>query len=91
MQAEWISLVVGELLGDDVEPAIVQQVDNLSAISRIKKDGSSNAQKAIDIRFHCVKDALKKNKMVLQYVPTSDNPADLLTKSLAKTELSPQA
>ncbi|KAE9166832.1 hypothetical protein PF004_g29031 [Phytophthora fragariae] len=88
MQAEWISLVVGELLGDDVEPVIVQQVNNISAISRIKKDGSSNAQKAIDIRFHYVKDALKKNKMVLQYVPTSDNPADLLTKSLAKTELS---
>ncbi|KAE9325550.1 hypothetical protein PR003_g16457 [Phytophthora rubi] len=69
-QAEWIRLVIAELEGSNPTEAINQQVGSLPAISRIKKDGSSNAQKAVVVRFDHVKDAHKSNKVELQYVPT---------------------
>jgi hypothetical protein len=66
---------------------ITMHIDNQSAISRIKHEGNSGAQKAVDIRFHAIKDAYKSQGLQLQYVSTKENVADLLTKSLGPTEL----
>lgn len=84
-QAEWIQLVVGEIGSSKIK--LTLQVDNQPAIHRIKRDGSSGAQKAVDIRFHALKDAWKTGVMTLEYVPTQENPADLMTKALSRPEL----
>ncbi|KAE9345035.1 hypothetical protein PF008_g8938 [Phytophthora fragariae] len=63
------------------------QIDNQSTIKRVKKDGTSGAQKAVDIRFHCLKEAWKTGFVALEYVPTHENPADLLTKALSRHEV----
>ncbi|KAJ0389413.1 hypothetical protein ATCC90586_010601 [Pythium insidiosum] len=85
-QAEWIHLVLDEVLGN-TRPELTLLVDNQSTIYRIKREGNSNAQKAIDVRFHALKDAWQSGRMALEYVPTGENPADLLTKALGRHDL----
>ncbi|KAJ0394323.1 hypothetical protein P43SY_008763 [Pythium insidiosum] len=80
-QAEWIHVVLDEVLGT-TRPELTLLVDNQSTSYRIKREGSSNAQKAIDVLFHTLKDAWQSRRMALEYVPTGENPADLLTKAL---------
>ena len=87
-QAEWIQLVVQEVLGSSRLPVeLTLQIDNQPAILRIKKEGSSGAQKAVDIRFHALKDAWRTGAMALEYVPTQENSADIMTKALSRPEL----
>ena len=38
--------------------------------------------KHIDVRHHFVREALEEGKIDIQYMPTEDMPADLLTKGL---------
>lgn len=85
-QAEWIQLALDEILAG-AEPKLTLLVDNQSTIHRIKREGSSNAQNAIDVRFHALKDAWRDDRMALEYVPTSENLADLLTKAFGRHEL----
>ena len=88
LTAEWIKMTVDEIMMKASKPVpFALLIDNLSTFNRIRKDSSSNAQKAVDIRFHALKDAFKADRMTLEYVPTRDNPADLLTKSLGPNEL----
>ena len=88
LQAEWIKLLLDELLQGHADPIdLDMKMDNDPAIRWIKKDGTSTA-KTIDIRFHYIKDCWKRKVMsLLDFVPTTENAADLLTKSLARTEL----
>jgi hypothetical protein len=86
-QADWIQLVTAEVLTDANPLQLTLQIDNQPTIHRIKRDGSSGAQKAVDIRFHALKDAWREGLMRLEYVPTHDNPADLMTKALSRPEL----
>ncbi|KAE9278160.1 hypothetical protein PR003_g28601 [Phytophthora rubi] len=85
-QAEWIKLVVEEILRQS-KIDLTLLVDSQPAIKRIQKEGSSGAQKAVDIRFHAIKDAWRQGGMTMEYLPTHRNPADLLTKALSRPEL----
>lgn len=88
LQGEWIKLLVDEILHNVRPPlTLTLQVDNVPTIHRIKREGSSGAQKAVDIRFHAIKDAWTNGNMAIEYIPTDINPADLLTKSLPHTQL----
>lgn len=87
-QAEWIQLVTDEIFAAHAAPIpLTLTIDSIPAIHRIKREGSSNAQKAVDIRFHALKDLWLKGAMTLEYVSTGDNVADLLTKALPHTQL----
>jgi hypothetical protein len=88
LQAEWMKLVKDEIIRPvRLELSLTLHIDNQPTIKRIQRDGSSSAQKAVDIRFHALKDAWKQGITALEYIPTTINPADLFTKSLGATEL----
>jgi hypothetical protein len=36
----------------------------------------------IRIEFHFIRDAIKRHDVFLEYVPSADNPADMMTKPL---------
>ena len=36
--------------------------------------------KHIDVRYHFVREVFEKGKILLQKIPTADNPADMMTK-----------
>lgn len=60
--------------------------DNQSAISVARTD-TIKRLKHVDIRYHFIKELIKNKKLCLKYIKTSDQPADMLTKSLSKVLL----
>lgn len=57
--------------------------DNQSAILNANTE-SVKRLKHVDIRYHFLKDLVKNNKICVKYISTSEQPADMLTKSLSK-------
>ena len=68
--------------GYDLDPALPFQ-DNMST-TRLIENGRSNADRTrhISIRFYFVSDRVKGGEIKVQYMPTDDMIADILTKPL---------
>jgi hypothetical protein len=68
--------------GHSVEKAVMYQ-DNQSTMALIKK-GRSTAESTrhIAIRFYFIKDKVDSNELRIEYMPTEDMIADILTKPL---------
>lgn len=60
-------------------------IDNQSTIEMIKSYENSKRSKHIDIKVRFINDIVNKGLLVLKYIPSNENKADLLTKSLSKT------
>ncbi|KAE8239874.1 hypothetical protein A4X13_0g8029 [Tilletia indica] len=56
--------------------------DNQAAICVSKNPVLHSRTKHIDIAHHWIKDAVNQKQLSFTYVPTDENPADLLTKAL---------
>ena len=71
-------LAQGELLG----PAVIYQ-DNQSTMAMVERGGSaSDRTKHIKIRYFWVKDRVDIGEVRIEYMPTDDMVADILTKPL---------
>ena len=57
-------------------------VDNEGAINLASNPLSSARTRHIDVRFHFVRELVSSGTIVVEYVPTSEQRADILTKSL---------
>ena len=57
--------------------------DNKSAICMSKNDVHHNRSKHIDIRHHFIRDEIARKSVALEWVPTGEQIADILTKSLS--------
>ena len=72
-------ILVG-LFGSHLYPIVIH-CDNQSctkiSINPVFHDRSKN----IDIRYHHIKDCAQRKIMLLQYIPTEDQDADILTRS----------
>ncbi|KAJ8546850.1 hypothetical protein ON010_g11382 [Phytophthora cinnamomi] len=55
-------------------------------MQRQQRNGLSETQETIDVKYHAVKDLIQKGKRTVEYIPTGDMPADLPTKALARTQ-----
>ncbi|OWY92149.1 RxLR effector protein [Phytophthora megakarya] len=91
-EAEYMSLAHGvkeiiflrELLGElDVkqDPTVVN-VDNQSAIAMANNPVHHQRTKHIHSRYHFIRERIAMEDVVLEYVSTKDNIADLLTKAV---------
>jgi hypothetical protein len=65
-----------------IEPPILR-VDNQGAIALSQNPVNHQRTKHIDIRYHFIRDAIKAGVIVVKYVGTDENIADLFTKALA--------
>jgi hypothetical protein len=59
-------------------------IDNLSCIKVLKRDGFECGTKHIDIRHLWIKKEIQQKRLKVEYVPTKDQAADILTKPLSK-------
>jgi hypothetical protein len=59
-------------------------VDNQGGIALAKNPVFHDRSKHIDIQYHFTQELVKDEKIRLQYVPTADMVADLLTKALPR-------
>ncbi|CAB1112933.1 unnamed protein product [Ectocarpus sp. CCAP 1310/34] len=61
--------------------------DNQGAISLVQNPFSSARSKHIDVRFHFIRELFKSGRISVEYIPTDEQHADLLTKALGRTKL----
>lgn len=100
MEAEYMALseVVKEVISsrrllthmkDDIymdKPTSIN-CDNQSTIKFSKDNIYHQRSKHVDIRFHFTREAQEAKKIIVQYIPTVDNPTDLLMKPLLKNKM----
>jgi len=58
--------------------------DNQSCIKLSENPIFHDRSKNIDIRYHHLRDCVAKRIMLLQYISTEEQDADILTKALSK-------
>lgn len=83
-QAKWVHSFLSEI-GHEIPLPFHIYCDNQGAIAISENPKFHSRVKHIDIRFHFLRDAVEKGDVSIQYVPSEDNPADVLTKPLGTT------
>jgi hypothetical protein len=76
----WLYNFLGELNVVYNQPTVIY-VDNKSAIALAKDPVNHRASKHIDLRYKFMCSQLDDRTIVLEYIPTGDNLADLMTKA----------
>ncbi|OXA48994.1 Copia protein [Folsomia candida] len=97
MESEYISLASGareavwlrrflEELGFPQESPKIIHVDNQSAIKLVKNPEMHSRSKHIDVRYHYTRELVSTGQLAIEYVHTSEQIADGLSKPLLKTQ-----
>ena len=60
------------------------RVDNQGSMKLAKNPKFHDRTKHIAVRHHFIREAIETNMISLEYIPTSENTADLLTKALKR-------
>jgi hypothetical protein len=81
-EAKWLSGLLQEL-GLETAGAPLILGDNQSAQALTKNDIKSERTKHVDIKYHYVHDEVNNGRVQLQWIPTTEQLADILTKALA--------
>ena len=76
--------IKGLLHGFKVKNETILFCDNKSSIIMTKSNENSKRAKHIDIKNHFLKDLVQRKEIFVDYVPTDQNLADMLTKALVK-------
>ncbi|KAM2479128.1 hypothetical protein PS1_002899 [Malus domestica] len=77
----WISLLLKDLHQPLLLPPLLH-CDNLSALALCANPVFHTRIKHLDIHFHFVREKVQKKDLLVQYVPTDDQTADVFTKGL---------
>jgi len=80
-EAVWLRRLLSDLEQDSAEPMTIH-VDNQSSITLVHNPEFHDRMKHIDIRHHFLREKVENNEISLEYLPTNEQPADLLTKGL---------
>ena len=83
-------LVVRNILkeiGVLVEGACKVKCDNQPTIIIGEGEGKANRTKHIRLKYHHIKDLVEKGLVQLEYVPSNENLADFLTKSVSEAKI----
>ena len=74
-----------ELLGRKVD-VVELKVDSKSALALAKNPVFHDRSKHIRIKYHFIRDCLKEGSIKANHIATTDQLADILTKSLGKAK-----
>jgi transposase InsO family protein len=80
-ETKWLTGLLVEL-GLTVEQPTVTHCDNRSAVDLTHSGTSHERSKHIDIKFHIVREQHAQGTIQVQWIPTDDNQADILTKAV---------
>lgn len=82
----WLQNLLMELIGADVKTTFL--MDNQSAIRLIKNPEFHKRTKHIDVRYHFIREKFEEGRFNLDFVPSEEQVADVLTKGLPKGRFS---
>ena len=80
----WLRRLLDDLQSSLTEQPTVLMEDNQGAIAIAKNPVAHCKTKHIDIRYHYIREAIQNGTICLNYCPTNEMIADLLTKPLSK-------
>ena len=83
-EAVWLGSLLGDISFVQKEPTVIKE-DNQGTIALSKNPKYHLRTKHIDIKCHFIRDKVEKKELALEYCPTEQMLADLLTKQLGKT------
>src|SRR5487761_336488 len=86
----WLRRLTGDIY-PSVASAITLYCDNQAALRLAQDDNYHARTKHIDIRYHFIRDVVERGEIELQYCPTDDMTADILTKALPRWKVSQHA
>ncbi|GMF28873.1 unnamed protein product [Phytophthora fragariaefolia] len=78
----WVKQLINELGLHNKDGAVILHIDNQSAIKSMENDVTTARMKHINIKFHCIRDAIRKEGIQIRYRPTTEMKTDILTKPL---------
>ena len=81
----WLRQLLSDLGHPQSSPTTLYG-DNQGALKTACNPTSRHSMKHVDVKHHFIRHAADTNLVSLQHVPTADNPADILTKSLGTTK-----
>ena len=82
-EALWLKKMIADL-NISVKNVTIYE-DNQSTIAVCKNAENTNRTKHIDVKYHFIKEKIQNGEILLKYIPSSDEEADIFTKSLGKT------
>lgn len=82
-QGIWLGRLL-DYLRKQTKGKVTLKVDNKSAIALCKNPVYHDRSKHIDTRYHFIRECVENGKIEVEYVNTSDQLADILTKSLGR-------
>ena len=84
-EAIWMRKILVGLFGSHLDPIVIH-CDNQSCIKLSVNHVFHDRSKHIDIRYHHIRYCVQWKIMLLQYIPTEDRDAYILTKALGKSK-----
>ena len=82
----WLRWLLDELTGVEAHPPALM-VDNQPAIALTKNLVLHDRSKHIDVKFHFLRDCVDGGQIVIEFVETGQQLADVLTKPLGRLRL----
>uniref|UniRef100_H3H975 Integrase catalytic domain-containing protein n=2 Tax=Phytophthora ramorum TaxID=164328 RepID=H3H975_PHYRM len=84
-EGKWIHRLLCEILAaaNETGPELMIREDNQSCIKMTKNPVNHGRAKHIDIKYHHIRDEVKRGEVKLEYCETSVMLADIMTKALA--------
>jgi hypothetical protein len=80
-EAVWLRKMLFSLFGGCLDPTMIY-CDNQSCIKLTENPVFHDRSKHIDIRYHSIRDYVQRGIVKLEFVPTDEQVADILTKAL---------
>ena len=82
-EAIWLRKLLVNLFKKSMEATKIMY-DNQSCIKLSENPVFHDRSKHIEIRYHFIRDQVQRGAVQLQYIPTDDQVADILTKALPR-------
>jgi len=82
-EAIWMRKILVGLFGQQMDLIVIYR-DNPSCIKVSENPVFHDRSKDIDIQYHHLKDCVLRQIMFLDYIPTEEQDADILTKALSR-------
>lgn len=84
-EAEWIKQLLIEL-GFTFDNPIKIYEDNQSCIKVAQEPREHKRMKHVAVKYDFIRDSIKSESIQLEYIPTGEQTADIMTKGLGKTQ-----
>ncbi|KXJ79381.1 hypothetical protein RP20_CCG001046 [Aedes albopictus] len=82
----WIDRLLTDFSVDIIKPILIHE-DNQSCIKQMESGRATNRSKHVDTKYHFVYQLLEQGMIRMQYCPTDQMIADMLTKPLTSVKL----